>query len=183
MDKKYIRLDNQKTYFKVFNIVCICLLVSVCILALFSKLLPKWFVNICFFIWLGFLVFYLIFDLIFYLKIKRNIKEAQKSKYLFDRKENIENFQTKFKDCIMQDVEFFENSFILNGLEILYDDVNLEFSIYGDNIMFHIYDKNEEVNPLLVFIVTKEMYYMIKKFNLNLEMLDNEIDMLNLNNN
>ena len=43
-----------------------------------------------------------------------------------------------------------------------YEDVRFEYSIYGDNIMLHIYLKEEEVNPLLVFIVTEEMYHMIK---------------------
>ena len=182
MDKKFVSLDKQKLYFKIFNIVCIGLILSVSIVALFYKMLPKWFVNVCFFTWVAFLVFYLISDIILYCKIRKNTKVAFKSKYLFDRNLVIDNIETKFKDCILQEVEFFEDGFLLNGLKTSYDDVNIEFSVYGDNIMFHIYIKEEEVNPLLVFIVTEEMYYMIKKFNLNVDLLNKEIDMLNLNN-
>lgn len=182
MDKKFISIDKQKIYFKVFNIVCIGLLFLIIVLFAFINLLPRWFIDVCFWCWVAFLVFYLISDLIFYLKIKKNIKEALKSKYLFDRNIIPNQIQTKFIDCITQEVEFFEKYFNLNGENISYDQVKLEYSIYGDNIMFHIYKKDEDANPLLVFIVTKEMYYMIKKFNLNVELIDKEIDVLNLNN-
>jgi len=180
MDKKFINLDKQKNFFKIFNIVCIGVLSSVSIFVLFFKMLPKRFVNVCFYMWVAFLVFYLISDIIFYLKIRQNTKDAFKSKYLFDRNLVIDNIETKFKDCILQEVEFFEDGFLLNGLKTSYDEVNIEFSVYGDNIMFHIYIKEEEVNPLLVFIVTEEMYYMIKKFNLNINLLNKEIDLLNI---
>ena len=182
MDKNFISIDKQRLYFKIFNIVCVGLLCSVSILALFSKMLPKWFVDVSFYVWFAFLLFYLICDLILYLKIKRNIKQSLKSKYLFDRNKEVQEVETKFKDCILQEVEFYNDGFILHGLKTPYKDVKLEYSIYGDNIMFHIYMKGEEINPLLVFIVTEKMYYMIKKFDLNLEMLNKEIDMLNLNN-
>ena len=182
MDKKFVTIDKQKLYFKIFNIVCIGVLCSVVVLALFSKMLPKWFVDVCFYVWFAFLLFYLICDLVFYKKIKNNTKSALASKYLFDRNKDVSNVETKFKDCILQEVEFFDDGFMLNGFKTPYDDVKTEYSIYGDNIMFHIYLKGEEINPLLVFIVTENMYYMIKKFNLNVEMLNKEINMLNLNN-
>jgi len=183
VDKKFISLDKQKVQFKVFNIISIGLLSLIFIIALFYKMLPGWFVNVCFYSWISFFVLFLICDLLFYLHINKSAKNALKSKYLFDRNISPENIQTKFKDCILQEVEFFEDGFVLHGLKTAYSDVNLEYSIYGDNIMFHIYNKGEEVNPLLVFIVTEEMFYMVKKFNLNLELLNKEIDFLNLNKN
>ena len=182
MDKKITKLDKNKTNFLIYNIIFISILFTMLIVFLFANLLPSKFLNVLFWIWGSLAFLYLLSVLIILLSLKKQTKETIKSKYAFDRLQTIEEVKTTFKDCILQEVEFKEDGFVFNGELINYNDVNIEYSIYGDNIMMHIYLKElEDTNPLLIFIVEEELYFCCKKFNLNIEKLDNEINMLNMN--
>jgi len=182
MDKKITKLDKNKTNFLIYNVIMISILLAMLIVFLFANLLPSKFLNVLFWIWSSLAFLYLLSVLIILLSLKKQTKETIKSKYAFDRLQTIEEVKTTFKDCILQEVEFKEEGFVFNDEFINYNDVNIEYSIYGDNIMMHIYLKElEDTNPLLIFIVNKDLYHCIKKFNINLDLLDKEINLLNMN--
>ncbi len=182
MDKKFVQLDNKRIGLLIFNIVSLGVLISMCIVFLFANVLPVEFLNVFFWVFVSSMFAYLIILLILVIIYKKSYSIAIKSKYDFDRNLDKEDIKTEFKDCILQEVVFQEDGFNFNGGIVNYNDVNVEYSIYGDNIMMHIYLKElEDTNPLLIFIVNEDLYFCIKKFKINLDLLDKEINLFNMN--
>lgn len=132
--------------------------------------------------WQGYTLVLIFVWLFVGINVRKKQRFIRENRYDFNREEEQSQLVNKFETINNQEEVVFEqgNLFYL-GAEFFYDDLDFDYVTYQDNILLHIYSKENDENPLMIFVVTKEFYYCMKSLKINIEKLDKEIDMFNLN--
>ena len=132
--------------------------------------------------WLVYSICFIVFWLVVGVNVNKKSKKIRENNYAFDRTKKPEQTKTTFESINNNEKVFFNRKKLrFSGLEFAYEELIFDYITFEENIMLHVYTKENDERPLLIFVVTEEFYHCAKFFKLQIEKLDSEINMFNLN--
>ncbi|MBR2909193.1 MAG: hypothetical protein IKC11_02470 [Clostridia bacterium] len=182
-DKEIEKIQDKKKHYDVLLLVMGAVFILSGIVYLFlDRFVSKTATFIYLICWLVYSVAFIVVWLVLGFSIKKKEKKIRVNNYSFDRNEKIEQTITSFESINNDEKVIFNRKKLrFAGAEISYEDLNFDYLTYEDNILLHIYSRENDENPLLIFVVTKDFYFCMKFFKLHMDKLDKEIDLFNLN--
>ena len=182
-DKEIERIQDKRKSFDILLLVMGAVFIVAGVIYLFlDKFVSKTVTFIYLITWLAYSVGFIVVWLVVGISIKKKESGIKVNNYAFDRNEKPEQTITNFVAVNNnENVIFNRKKLRFSGVEFAYGELIFDYITYNDSILLHVYSKENDENPILIFVVTKEFYYCMKFFKIHIEKLDKEIDLFNLN--